>query len=70
MVITPTLRFFEQDSASQNFGVVSFLKDSSVDTSMIWILFTKYVPLAFAEQCIIPQMNFAAKRDDKWTGYR
>ena len=39
--------------------------DSSVDTSLIWILFTKYFPIAFAEQCIIPQTNFAAELDDE-----
>ena len=31
--------------------------DSSVDTSLIWILFTRYFPIAFAEQCL----------DDEWT---
>eukprot|EP00731_Ephydatia_muelleri_P007387 Em0003g1635a len=41
--------------------------DSSVDTSLIWILFTKYFPIAFAEECIIPQTNLAAELDDEWT---
>ena len=43
--------------------------DSFVDTSLIWILFTKYFPIAFAEQCIIPQTNFAAELDDEWTNF-
>ena len=30
-------------------------------------MFTKYFPIAFAEQCIIPQTNFAAELDDEWT---